>query len=69
MDGREVKKEKGKCSCGEEAEKVVSQKKRNVVHDVRCVVEPEKSGDDECGRGDVEQTFVLQMLVTVFISA
>ena len=54
VDGKEVKKEKGKSSCGEEAEKVVSQEKRNVVLDVRCVVEPEKSGDDECGRGDVE---------------
>ena len=54
VDGKEVKKEKGNNSCGEEAEKVVSQKERNVVLDVRCVVEPEKSGDDECGRGDVE---------------
>ena len=67
VDGKEVKKEKGNSSCGEEAEKVVSQKERNVVLDVRCVVEPEKSGDDECGRGDVEQTSVLQMLATVFI--
>ena len=69
MDGKEVKKEKGNSSCGEEAERVVSQKKRKMVPDVRCVVEPEKSGDDECGRGDVEQTFVLQVLATVFIGA
>ena len=40
-----------------------------MVLDVRCVVEPEKSGDDQCGRGDVGQAFVLQMLGTVFIGA
>ena len=65
MDGKEVKKEKG--NSGEEAEYVVWQEGKNVVLDVRCVVEPEKSGDDECGRGDVEYTSALPMLVTVSV--
>ena len=54
VDGKEVKKGKGNSNGGDEAEKVVSQKGSNVVLDVKCVVDPEKSGDDECGRGDVE---------------
>ena len=54
VDEKEVKNENCKSSCGEEAEFVVWQEGVNVVFDVKCVVEPKKNGDNECGKGDVE---------------
>ena len=58
MKGKEEKKEKGTSSCGEEIGKVARKNRREVVLVRRCVAEPEKGGDDECGGGDAEQTSV-----------
>ena len=58
VKGKEEKKEKGNSSCGEETGRVARKNRREVVLESRCVVEPEKGGEDECGGGDAEKTSV-----------
>ena len=68
MDEKEVKKENCKSSCGEEAEFVVWQGGVIVLPDMKCVVEPKESGDNECGGSDVKLTSVVSMVLAVFVA-